>query len=234
MRERQEIRFTSRLSRLQTVLVLLWLPVHVYGLPWLLYSVVGVKDSVELNFLTYLIGAVFLLLVCARFLRRDFDMLCEQPFRIFLQVLGCYAAMLLMNMAVSGLVSVFVDALENPNNETVMDMVGEQYGKMSAVAIFLAPFVEELIFRAGIFGTLRRRSRWAAYAVSMLLFSIYHVWGYALTDPALWIYLLQYLPAAYLLCRCYEYCDSIWGSYFLHMLINFISIKALMLLEELL
>ena len=217
MRERQEIRFTSRLSRLQTVLVLLWLPVHVYGLPWLLYSVVGVKDSVELNFLTYLI-----------------DMLCEQPFRIFLQVLGCYAAMLLMNMAVSGLVSVFVDSLENPNNETVMDMVGEQYGKMSAVAIFLAPFVEELIFRAGIFGTLRRRSRWAAYAVSMLLFSIYHVWGYALTDPALWIYLLQYLPAAYLLCRCYEYCDSIWGSYFLHMLINFISIKALMLLEELL
>lgn len=231
---RRDIPFSSRLSTPAAAAVLLWLPVHILGLPWLLYGVLGVTDEIQLNFLTYAVGAVYMLIVGFRFLRRDFDVLWEHPGCIFLQVIGCYAAMLLMNMALSGLLSLFVDAAENPNNEAVMDMVGSEYGKMSATAIFLAPIVEEMIFRAGLFGTLRRRSRLLAYLLSMAAFSIYHVWGYAMSDPTSWFYLLQYLPASYLLCRCYEYCDSIWGSMFFHMLTNYVSIQALSLLEELL
>ena len=231
---RRDIPFSSRLSTPAAAAVLLWLPVHILGLPWLLYGVLGVTDEIQINFLTYAVGAVYMLIVGFRFLRRDFDVLWEHPGRVFLQVIGCYAAMLLMNMALSGLLSLFVDAAENPNNEAVMDMVGSEYGKMSATAIFLAPIVEEMIFRAGIFGTLRRRSRLLAYLLSMAAFSIYHVWGYAMSDPMSWFYLLQYLPASYLLCRCYEYCDSIWGSMFFHMLTNYVSIQALSLLEELL
>lgn len=233
MAKRQTPPFTSRLTRLETVLVLLWLPVHVLGLPYLLYWF-GVSDAVELNFWTYGIGTLFMLIVGFRFLRKDFDALAERPLRILLQILVCYGSMLLMNMAVSGILSLFVDALANPNNGYVMDLIDDQYGKMSAAAIFLAPIVEEMIFRAGIFGTIRRKSRWLAYVVSMLLFSLYHVWGYAIGDATSWLYLLQYLPAAYLLCRCYEYCDCIWGSMFLHMLINFLSLQALQLLENLL
>lgn len=230
----RDIPFTSRLSTPAAILVLLWLPIHILGLPWLLYGVLGVRDEIQLNFLTYVISALYMLIVGFRFLRRDFDALWEHPLRIFLQVIGCYAAMLLMNMALSGLLSFFIDASENPNNEAVMDMMGSEYGKMSATAIFLAPIVEEMIFRAGIFGTLRRRSRLLAYVLSMALFSVYHVWGYAMSDPMSWFYLLQYIPASYLLCRCYEYCDSIWGSMFFHMLTNYVSIRALSLLEELL
>ena len=230
----RDIPFTSRLSTPAAILVLLWLPIHILGLPWLLYGVLGVRDEIQLNFLTYVISALFMLIVGFRFLRRDFDALWEHPLRVFLQVIGCYAAMLLMNMALSGLLSFFIDASENPNNEAVMDMMGSEYGKMSATAIFLAPIVEEMIFRAGIFGTLRRRSRLLAYVLSMALFSVYHVWGDAMSDPMSWFYLLQYIPASYLLCRCYEYCDSIWGSMFFHMLTNYVSIQALSLLEELL
>ena len=230
----RDIPFTSRLSTPAAILVLLWLPIHILGLPWLLYGVLGVRDEIQLNFLTYVISALYMLIEGFRFLRRDFDALWEHPLRVFLQVIGCYAAMLLMNMALSGLLSFFIDASENPNNEAVMDMMGSEYGKMSATAIFLAPIVEEMIFRAGIFGTLRRRSRLLAYVLSMALFSVYHVWGYAMSDPMSWFYLLQYIPASYLLCRCYEYCDSIWGSMFFHMLTNYVSIRALSLLEELL
>ena len=81
---------------------------------------------------------------------------------------------------------------------------------------------------------LRRRSRLLAYLLSMTVFSIYHVWGYALSDPMSWFYLLQYLPESYLLCRCYEYCDSIWVSLFFHLLTKYVSFQALSLLEELL
>ena len=66
---------------------------------------------------------------------------------------------------------------------------------MKAALVYLGPLTEELLFRAGLFGTLRHKNRAAAYAVSMLAFSVYHVWGYALDDPGYWIFLLQYLPA---------------------------------------
>ena len=70
--------------------------------------------------------------------------------------------------------------------------------------------------------------------MSMLLFALYHVWAYALESPVYLLYILQYLPISYLLCRCYERTDSIWSSIFLHMLVNAVSIRALRILEELL
>ena len=90
------------------------------------------------------------------------------------------------------------------------------------------------MFRAGIFGGLRGINRLLAYLVCMLLFSVYHVWGYALNDPMAWIYAVQYLPVGYLLCRIYERTDSIWGSILLHMFINFVAFHALTALEKLL
>ena len=48
------------------------------------------------------------------------------------------------------------------------------------------------------------------------------------------LYALQYVPISYLLCRCYERTNSVWGNILLHMLVNFISLKALLLLEQLL
>ncbi len=45
----------------------------------------------------------------------------------------------------------------------------------------------------------------------MILFSVYHIWAYAISDASYWIYVIQYLPVAFLLCRCYERCNSIWG-----------------------
>ena len=92
--------------------------------------------------------------------------------------------------------------------------------------------MEEPVFRGAVFGGLRRRSRILAYLVSMLLFSLYHVWAYALIDPVYLLFLLQYLPVSYLLCRCYERCNSIWGSVFLHMFINAVSLRVLTTLSE--
>ena len=97
-----------------------------------------------------------------------------------------------------------------------------------------SPTVEELMFRAGIFGALRRRSRFAAYAVSALVFSLYHVWGFAIADPINWIYIIQYIPVSLLLARCYERTNSIWSSIFFHMTVNAVSLQALSMLQDLL
>ena len=234
MQTRETLPFTSAQSRWERILALAWLPVHLFLLPMLAVRLLGGRmNQAELNLLVYGTGALYMLLTQWHFLRRDFDPLWDRPVRVLLEVLLCYGLMLLMNLVLNGLL-IYLLPEDNPNNSSVMDMALGDYGIVSALAIFLAPIVEELIFRAGIFGLVRQRSRWAAYAVSMLLFALYHVWAYALESPVYLLYILQYLPISYLLCRCYERTDSIWSSIFLHMLVNAVSIRALTILEELL
>ena len=227
--------FTSDLSRLERILVLCWLPIHLALLPWLLNGLGrrGLLTEPTANFLYYAIGFVYMLLVAFRFLRRDFDPLADRP----LFVAGTVSASYLMMLALNGLVGFLIlqalpDA-ENPNNAAVTGLVVEHFGIMKATLVFLGPLVEEMMFRAGLFGLFRKRSRALAYAVSMLSFALYHVWAYALQDPVYWLYLLQYLPAGWLLCRCYERTNSIWGSTFFHMMVNGVAVSTISALQEL-
>ncbi|MBR1455529.1 MAG: CPBP family intramembrane metalloprotease [Oscillospiraceae bacterium] len=245
MREKRErLPFTSRMSRGETVAALVYLPIHIVLLPTLITALMGDRfNGAELNFVCYALGVLYMLACQWRFLRRDFDPLCDNfPF-IALEVVICYGLMLAFNMVLNGLLAAAESLLtsgdgmgfvmNNPNNSAVVSLTDEGEGMVKALAVFLAPILEELMFRAGVFGLVRRYNRTLAYLASMLLFALYHVWGYALGDPIVWLYLLQYLPVSYLLCRCYERSNSIWGSIFLHMLINFISLRALTFLQEL-
>ena len=231
------IGFTSRMTRGETIAALLYLPLHVWLLPRLLYSLpetAGLTD-LTVNVAVYVFGTVYMLALLGRFFRREFDPLCDHFGYCILQVLICYGMMLAFNLLLSGILTLVLPADSvNPNNDAVMEMAGVEFGKTAALAIFLAPLVEEPVFRGAIFGSLREKNRILAYAASMLLFALYHVWGYALSDPIYWLYLLQYLPVSWLLCRCYERCNSIWGSIFFHMMVNAVSISALNALKELL
>ncbi len=234
MEKRERPAFTSSQSSLERILALCWLPVHLFVLPRLIWHFYPTLETSWLNIAVYGTGAVYMLLTQFRFLRRDFDPLCDRPGYMLVEILVSYGAMLLFNMAVSGILLLIVDGFDNPNNAAVVDMAQTSGGPVAALAVFLAPIVEELMFRAGLFGGLRRFGRLPAYLICMLLFSLYHVWGFALSDPAAWIYALQYLPVTYLLCRIYERTNSIWGSILLHMVINYIALNALTMLEKLL
>ena len=233
------VEFTSRTTRWETVAAIGYLPIHL-GLMPLIAQVLLIKGLVDVsmaNFVCYAVGALFMLLCLGRFLRRDFDPLCDRLLGCALEIVSCYFLMMCFNLIVNLLLGFLsgadLAALENPNNQAVFSMADESFGMISAMTIFLAPIVEECMFRAGVFGALRRYNRTAAYIASMLLFSVYHVWSYAIYEPSAWIFVLQYLPVSWLLCRCYERCNSIWGSIFLHMLINGISMQAMQMLGEL-
>lgn len=222
------------ITKRQSLIALLWLPVHLLILPRLMIKAIGAGylDEIGANFLIYAIGTVFLLIAECRFLRKEFDPLADKPSAVIYQILLCYAVTLGLNMCVSGIVSVFEyftsgDTIDNLNNDAVVEMVTVQSGPITAMTVFLAPIVEEILFRGGIFCTLMKRNRFAAYAVSIAVFSVYHVWSYAMQDPGYWIYLIQYVPASFMLCRCYERTGTIWSSIFLHMLINGVSLSIL-------
>lgn len=218
----------NRLTKGEKLTALLYLPVHLLLLPMAVAAAFGKRgmDEGTMNFLVYAVGAVFLLAALGRMFRRDFDPLCDHLGTVIFQVLGCY----LITMGVNTLLSLLLMQITgemNPNNEAVAAVTAQNTGAMTATAVFLAPIVEETMFRAGVFGTLRDKNRVAAYAVSMVSFALFHVLGYALENPIYLLYLLQYLPVSYLLCRCYEESGTIWTPIFLHMLINAVSMGAM-------
>lgn len=234
--------FTSSMNQKESAAALIYLPVHIFLLPVIFGRMVnnGTISEPDGNLLLYAAALVFLITAEFRFMRREFDPLCDNMGKCFFQIILCYLIMMSLNLCVSGIVSLIEYAISgsgaegNLNNSAIMDMAGQDYGKMSAIGIFMAPIAEEIMFRGAVFSGLYKHGRILAYAVSMLLFSVYHVWGYAVSDPVYWIFIIQYLPASFVLCRCYEKTNTIWAPVFLHMLVNSISFRVLTELEGLL
>lgn len=120
-----------------------------------------------------------------------------------------------------------IGELPVPNNDAVTGLAKVDYKRMIAVAVLMAPLVEECLFRGVVFGTIRSRSRFWAYAVSIALFSLYHVWQYVVMygDPKLLLSALAYVPVSAALTFCYEQTRSIWPPVFFHMCINALSAR---------
>lgn len=220
--------FTSYMTRGDYIKAFIWLPVHMVLLPmlsWQLMDMGYISESMA-NFLVYTVGVVFMLLFLGKFLRREFDPFCDRPMFCISEVCGSYLAMLLLNMAINSLFLMILPE-SNPNNSAIKAMADLDFGTVTAMAVCLAPIVEEVIFRGAVFGLARKRSRALAYILSALLFSLYHVWGYAVENPIYFVYILQYLPVSLLLCRCYERTNSLWTSIFFHMMVNAMSMSAM-------
>ena len=115
--------------------------------------------------------------------------------------------------------------LINFNDETIL-MLARQ-GKVATIvcAVSLGPLVEEVLVRGLIFGTIRRKSRILAYAVSIMFFVMIHVWQYVLVEDASAVLLaaVQYIPAGIALGWTYEKSNNIWAPIMMHMVINAIS-----------
>ena len=226
--EKKQVPFTRAMSRFERALAVGYLPLHVFAVPALVAGAFpeGKVDALAGNVVCYTVAALVLFFCLRRFFFREFNALCDYGPAALLEAAKAYGVLLLCNMALS-LGLLLLGKGQNPNNAAIVSLIGEDMGMMTAMAVFLAPIAEEAMFRGGVFGLLRQKSRVAAYAVSMALFALYHVWSFALSDPSAWLYLLQYLPAGFLLARVYEKTNSLWTAIFLHMTVNGVSLLAL-------
>ena len=149
--------FTSSLTKWEAFAAIIYMPVHLGLLPLILSSLLlqGVLNSVNANFLCYAVGTVYMLLALGRFLRREFDPLCDAPLKVASEIAVSYLLMMCFNMCVNLFLGAlsgagFEAALDNPNNQAVFAMADESFGVVSAMTIFLAPIVEELMFRGEV------------------------------------------------------------------------------------
>ena len=228
--ERETRPFTSEMKKWQYAVVLLYLPVHVFGLPLLATLAYdrGYLSMGMANFWVYAIGAALMVLLLWDFLRRELDPVLDHPFLSLLEILRSYVLIWLGEMIVGMLLSLFGVEGDTANNQEAIALLHAERGPMLAATIFLAPIVEECLFRGGLFGLLRHKNRALAYAVSTLAFCLYHVWAYALVDPRELLFILEYIPAGLVLARCYEQTDSLWGSILLHMFNNGVTLWAIL------
>ena len=227
-RERQPLpEFTSVLTKREKLFVGIGFVLHMFLLPKFFASLIGngvFGESVG-NFLLYAVMAVYTVVFSWGFLRRDFDPLADRPLSAAYEILMGYFSIMCFNLLTALLLSLFEQS-SNPNNEAIFDMATENGGLVMAMSVFLAPIVEEVLFRAGIFGSLRKYNRAAAYAASAAVFALYHLSGFILLDIRNLVYLVQYIPAAVVLSRAYERSNTIWCPIGLHMLVNFLSLQS--------
>jgi membrane protease YdiL (CAAX protease family) len=214
---------------------LLYLAVHACVLPWLVVYVYTdilrnmdvVLTGANLNLIYYVVSFAFVMIFMFRYLKTSFSDLVDNPLGSLKAVILAY----MFNYAALTLVSLFLSAVlvnvANPNSQEIVNQTKLDPNAVIVVAVLLVPVVEESLFRGALFGTLRTRSRLAAYIVSAALFSVYHLWQYFLGgfEWHMLLYLLQYIPASLALCWCYEKSGSIWAPIILHAAINFISIR---------
>ena len=233
---RINIPFDNQMSKTQTVLGWIYLVTHLAILPLLLslYATVSPNPVTEIqtNLVYFGLGLLFVLCVMLPYLRRHFDTLLD---RLRLCLLTMLLA-LLVNYALSSFVAIFLMLGEglanNPNNDAVMELAADNSGVTRALSIFIAPVLEEVLYRGVAFGSIRNRSRGWAYVVSVALFALSHVWQYALAyqDASLLLYAIQYVPVTLALTWAYERSGSIWTPIFFHMGYNALSFYVLSLM----
>ena len=97
------------------------------------------------------------------------------------------------------------------------------------IVVFLAPFVEEVLFRGYVFASLRDHSRAAAYIVSCVLFAFPHVWQFAAGDLLSFsriLLLVQYLVPGLVLAWSYDRSGNLWAPILVHVSANVLYVWA--------
>ena len=111
----------------------------------------------------------------------------------------------------------------NLNDYSISAQIDDAPRLTLLIAVLVAPFIEEVLFRGYVYGSLKGHSRATAYAVSCLLFAFLHVWQFVGGDVLSInrvVLLVQYLVPGAVLAWSYDRCGSLWGPFFLHAAAN--------------
>lgn len=229
---------TGLLTKREKLAGWLYLPVHTVGFTLLLGLLAPfLPDSLTnagANLIYLGVGFLYCLLFLRGFLQRSFDAMIDRPTGLLLAVANAFAVYWICAIFVNiiwGVLSeqlaldALLSATENPNDATLNSYVGRDAQIIKALAVCIAPVVEEVLFRGVLFGEIRKRSRILAYVISALIFGVFHIWQYALVyrEPLLLIYTIQYIPHSIGLAWSYERSNSIWAPIFLHAAMNMLA-----------
>ena len=222
---------------------LLYLPIYLFGAQYAALWIAGLAglDLTEasalgpVNLICNGLNALALSAIFLRFLRDQLKPLQERGWALFPDLLmgwlTNYGLSWLASLAAGVLLAVLGLEYYNLNQEAAELATALTPAAAILNACVLAPIVEELLFRGLIFRGIYRRSRFWAYAVSMLAFALLHTLSAILYQPVglTLVNVIIYLPAGFVLAWIYERSETIWEAIFLHAGVNLVA----MLLQNL-
>ena len=223
----------ASLSGQETVSGFLYMAFQFLLLPGLLTFVNGSLDQplsdAEINFVFYLINFIAILLILRRFLGNSLDNVWQHPILFLEAVILGFVFYYLCNYCITWVMEKSFPGFSNYNDEAIAAMNRSNHFLMFIGTVVLVPPAEECFFRGLIFRNLYPKSKWAAYIVSILAFSIIHILGYIGQYSALelLVAIAQYLPAGLCLAWAYTRSDTIFAPILIHAAINYIGISKL-------
>jgi len=138
-----------------------------------------------------------------------------------LGLIGLYG----LNELVYRLSNLLITNRTNLNDNTISAQIHDAPHVTLLIIIFLAPFVEEVLFRGLVFGNLKMKSRAVAYVLSCALFALLHVWQFAVInhDVTYFLLMVQYLVPGLVLAWAYDHTGTLWTSIGIHAAANALS-----------
>ncbi len=186
-------------------------------------------NAAEVNFVFYLINFMVMLLIFHDFLGRSARQITQHP-GIFCEgvILGL-VAYYACSYVTTWLIQLLVPGFSNYNDKAIFAMRQSNSFLMFIGTVILVPPFEECMYRGLVFRNLYKKSRLAAYIVSIVLFAIIHIIGYIgkYSPLELLMATLQYLPAGLCLAWSYVRGETIFAPILIHAAINYITITGL-------
>ena len=181
------------------------------------------------NFLYFSLNFLFLAVIFSRFLKRSLMFAGQHIWEFFLAVIPGFLLYWLSNVLLSAGILWLYPGFSNINDGSIAQMTEGNFVIVAIGTVLLVPMAEELLHRGLVFGSLHRKSRAAAYMISMLFFAAIHVLGYLGFHDSMSLFLsfVQYLPAGLILAWAYEKSGCIFAPIAIHTVINAMGIYAL-------
>ena len=195
----------------------------------LLESLLGVFiGSAQRDFIYFCILFVLTLSVFQKFWKRTAKALFTCPKRVLAALSIGFAAFYALSWLSEKVLALLPLYPTNLNDAAISSRLETMPYRTILMVVFLAPAVEEALFRGYAFGLVRERSRAAAYVFSCLLWGLAHVWQYAAGDWSYLLLALQYAAPGLVLAWTYERSGSLWGSVFLHSIVNALAVRSVL------
>lgn len=185
----------------------------------------GISEPLRNAIYYYVLFAVTLVIFhqfLSRTSRQAMDRLGEVCRNIGLGLVVLYG----LNELVYRLTSLVIANRTNLNDRAISAQIDDAPRTTLLIIIFLAPFVEEVLFRGLVFGNLKVKHRVMAYIVSCLLFALLHVWQFAVVnrDMTYFLLMVQYLVPGLVLAWVYERSGTLWSAIGVHAAANALAV----------
>lgn len=219
----------ASMSQNEKILGTIWLVVQLF-LPYLMKLLNGYlpnpMSTGMLTFVRYLVNFVVICCIFHSFLRNSLTAAWRGLWNVVQAVVLGFVAHWACSRLIDWLMSYILPSYSTITDASIAALSQTNYYLMIIGVVILAPVIEETLYRGLIYRNLWKKSRVAAYIVSMLVFSAVHVLGYIGTEDITTMVLcfIRYLPAGLCLAWTYSKADNLFAPILVHAIINAINI----------